>query len=73
VGTYPIASLASPSTSVWRKGDRSRTASPLLVVSVKTVETHRAHLMNKLGLQTRAELVHYVLREGYLTLEAGQT
>jgi DNA-binding NarL/FixJ family response regulator len=42
-----------------------------LVVSVKTVETHRAHLMSKLGLQTRAELVHYALREGYLTPEAG--
>ena len=42
-----------------------------LVVSVKTVETHRAHLMSKLGLQTRAELVQYALREGYLTLEAG--
>jgi two-component system, NarL family, response regulator NreC len=42
-----------------------------LVVSVKTVETHRAHLMSKLGLQTRAELVQYALREGYLTAEAG--
>jgi len=42
-----------------------------LVVSVKTVETHRAHLMSKLGLQTRAELVRYALREGYLTPEAG--
>ena len=42
-----------------------------LVVSVKTVETHRAHLMHKLGLQTRAELVQYALREGYLTPEAG--
>ena len=38
-----------------------------LIVSVKTVETHRAHLMAKLGLQTRAELVRYALREGYLT------
>ena len=41
-----------------------------LVVSVKTVETHRAHIMSKLGLQTRAELVRYALREGYLTPEA---
>ena len=42
-----------------------------LVVSVKTVESHRAHVMGKLGLQTRAELVQYALREGYLTPEAG--
>ena len=43
-----------------------------LVVSVKTVETHRAHIMSKLGLQTRAELVRYALREGYLTPEAAE-
>jgi len=43
-----------------------------LVVSVKTVETHRAHIMSKLGLQTRAELVRYALREGYLTAEAAE-
>jgi two-component system response regulator NreC len=42
-----------------------------LVVSVKTVESHRAHLMGKLGLQSRAELVQYALREGYLTPESG--
>ena len=41
-----------------------------LIVSVKTVETHRAHIMGKLGLHTRAELVHYALREGYLTAES---
>lgn len=44
-----------------------------LIVSVKTVETHRAHIMSKLGLESRAELVHYALREGYLTPEAGAT
>ena len=43
-----------------------------LIVSVKTVETHRAHIMSKLGLETRAELVRYALREGYLTPEAAQ-
>lgn len=42
-----------------------------LVVSVKTVETHRAHIMSKLGLRTRAELVRYALREGYLMPETG--
>jgi two-component system, NarL family, response regulator NreC len=41
-----------------------------LIVSVKTVETHRAHIMSKLGLETRAELVRYALREGYLTAES---
>jgi two-component system response regulator NreC len=30
-----------------------------LVISVKTVETHRAHILGKLGLRKRAELVRY--------------
>ena len=42
-----------------------------LVVSARTAETHRAHIMSKLGLQTRAELVRYALREGYLMSETG--
>ncbi len=38
-----------------------------LILSVKTVETHRAHIMTKLDLTSRAELVQYALRHGYLT------
>jgi two-component system, NarL family, response regulator NreC len=32
-----------------------------LFLSVRTVESHRAHIQQKLGLQTRAELVRYAL------------
>lgn len=32
-----------------------------LFLSVRTVETHRAHVQQKLGLSTRAELVRYAL------------
>ena len=32
-----------------------------LHLSVRTVETHRAHIQQKLGLSTRAELVRYAL------------
>ncbi|MEW6281567.1 MAG: response regulator transcription factor [Candidatus Eremiobacterota bacterium] len=38
-----------------------------LQISVKTVETHKAHGMQKLGLQTRAEVVRYALKAGMLT------
>jgi two-component system response regulator NreC len=38
----------------------------LLVISVRTVESHRANIMEKLGLQNRAELVKYALRKGLL-------
>jgi DNA-binding NarL/FixJ family response regulator len=37
-----------------------------LYISVRTVETHRAHIMRKLGLNTRAELVLYALANGLI-------
>lgn len=42
----------------------------LLQISVRTVETHRAHINRKLGLGTRAELVRYALRRGLLVATA---
>ncbi len=37
-----------------------------LYLSVRTVETHRAHVQQKLGLTTRAELVRYAIDHGML-------
>jgi two-component system response regulator NreC len=37
-----------------------------LYLSVRTVETHRAHIQQKLDRSTRAELVRYALDEGLL-------
>ena len=37
-----------------------------LYLSVRTVESHRAHIQQKLGLQTRAELVRYALDNGLI-------
>jgi DNA-binding NarL/FixJ family response regulator len=37
-----------------------------LFISVRTAETHRAHVMQKLRLGTRAELVDYALSNGLL-------
>jgi len=37
-----------------------------LVISVRTAETHRANIMQKLGLESRAEAVHYAIAEGLL-------
>jgi two-component system response regulator NreC len=38
-----------------------------LFLSVRTVETHRAHIQQKLGLSTRAELVAYVIGHGLIS------
>ncbi|HYQ10167.1 MAG TPA: response regulator transcription factor [Gaiellaceae bacterium] len=40
-----------------------------LYISVRTAETHRAHIMQKLRLQTRADLVAYALERGLLEAE----
>jgi len=37
-----------------------------LFVSVRTAETHRAHILQKLRLSSRAELVRYALDQGLL-------
>jgi two-component system response regulator NreC len=39
-----------------------------LYLSVRTVETHRAHIQRKLRLSTRAELVRYALRRGLINV-----
>ncbi len=37
-----------------------------LIISPKTVDTHRTHVMDKLNLHSRAELVKYAMRRGLL-------
>ena len=39
-----------------------------LFLSVRTVESHRAHIQHKIRLTTRAELVHYALQHGLITV-----
>lgn len=41
-----------------------------LYISVRTAESHRAHIMQKLRLATRAELVRYALSHGLLADDA---
>jgi DNA-binding NarL/FixJ family response regulator len=42
-----------------------------LFISVRTVDTHRAHIMRKLQLETRAELVMFALANGVIGSDAG--
>jgi two-component system response regulator NreC len=45
-------------------GHTNQEIASLLFISVRTAETHRAHVMQKLGLTSRAELVRYALDHG---------
>lgn len=45
------------------EGHTNRSISAILKLSVKTVETHRASAMRKLGMSSTAELVRYAIRK----------
>jgi DNA-binding NarL/FixJ family response regulator len=47
-------------------GHTNQEIAKTLYISVRTAETHRAHIMQKLGLGSRAELVRYALAHGLL-------
>ena len=47
-------------------GHTNQEISTQLYISVRTAETHRAHIMQKLRLSSRAELVRYALDQGVL-------
>lgn len=54
--------LAAEGRSTQETADR-------LFISPRTVETHRTHLMRKLGLHSQADLIHYAARRGLIDLK----
>lgn len=46
------------------EGHSSRDIAELLVISVKTVDRHRANILEKLGMRDRVELTRYAIRRG---------
>lgn len=50
------------------EGKTNRTIAKVLTLSVKTVDTHRAHLMRKLGIHDQTTLVKYALKKGIVQL-----
>jgi DNA-binding NarL/FixJ family response regulator len=44
----------------------------LMSISVKTVETHRAHIMSKLDIHDVAGLIKYAIRKGLVLLDSGK-
>lgn len=50
-------------------GLKNREIAENLEISVKTVETHRANIMNKLGFRNVAQLVRYAVQAGIVSAE----
>jgi DNA-binding NarL/FixJ family response regulator len=49
------------------EGNSNKEIALALRISVKTVETHRASLMKKLGVSSVVEIVHYAIRNGIVS------
>jgi DNA-binding NarL/FixJ family response regulator len=48
------------------EGHTSKEIAELLVISVKTVDRHRTHMLKKLGMRDRVELTRYAIRRGLI-------
>jgi DNA-binding NarL/FixJ family response regulator len=65
----PVEPLTRREIDVLRllaRGNTNRQIADLLTLSIRTVESHRANLMGKLGLASRVELVTYAEEHGLL-------
>jgi two-component system response regulator NreC len=47
-------------------GHTNQEIAKMLYISVRTAETHRAHIMQKLGFTSRSELVRHALEQGLI-------
>ena len=54
---------------LFAEGKQTREISELLFISVKTVGTHKQHILEKLELNTPTDLVKFALKKGIITLE----
>jgi two-component system response regulator NreC len=69
-GTYESLSEREKEILAWTaKGYSNKEIAEHLIISVKTVESHKSNLMEKLGLKTRPELVKFALKKGLLHFE----
>jgi len=62
----PITEREEEILKLVAEGHSSKEIAQLLVISVKTVERHRANLLQKLGLRDRLELTRYAIRVGLI-------
>jgi two-component system, NarL family, response regulator NreC len=62
----PLSERESEVLRLLALGHTNQEIAKQLFISVRTAETHRAHIMQKLRLSSRAELVRYVLERGLL-------
>jgi DNA-binding NarL/FixJ family response regulator len=60
----PLTPRESEIVKLIAEGNTSREIGELLVISEKTVERHRANILEKLGMRDRVDLTRYAIRRG---------
>lgn len=66
-GALPDSVLTSREEEILKliaEGRMSKEIADLLVISIKTVDRHRANILQKLGMRDRLELTRYAIRTG---------
>jgi len=71
--TRPLSRREGEVLRLLAQGHTNQEAADHLAVSVKTVETHRRRLSEKLGLKNRAELFRFALERGLFVDDPGRT
>jgi len=54
---------------LFAEGETTREISEKLFISVKTVGTHKQHILEKLDLKSNADMIKYALKKGLIQLE----
>jgi two-component system, NarL family, response regulator NreC len=68
--SFDLLSIREKEVLEWiAKGYSNKEIAQHLVISVKTVESHKSNLMEKLGIKSRPELVKYAMKKGLLNFE----
>ena len=65
----PLSSRENEVLQLVAEGKTSRAIASALHISTKTVETHRRQIMQKLGVNTVADLTKYAVRTGVTSVE----
>jgi two-component system invasion response regulator UvrY len=68
---HPASALTARELQVMEmlsRGLTNREIAEHLEISIKTVDTHRGHVLKKLGLRNNSELTRFAVKHGYVSL-----
>jgi DNA-binding NarL/FixJ family response regulator len=68
---HPASALTAREQQVMEmlsRGMTNREIAEHLQISIKTVDTHRGHVLKKLGLRNNSELTRFAVKHGYVSL-----